>query len=363
MVAPLSRRRIAAGVAAGAACAWLAPSCKPVLDQNVSTLTEGIVLAVRSEPAEAAPATGVKYTALYVDGSGPVANPANPAKLQVRWDFCEARKPLAELGPVNTKCEETTGDWFVPLGDGLQVSGAIPADACKLFGPDVPPAMPGQPQGRPVDPDTTGGYYDPIRIYAPASATPVTIAETRLSCGAGVIPADIGVEYDHRVHANTNPAVASLASVPHTGAPATLVTSDRGTNPVQAGSHVALELAWASCPTADVCGDGVCGPDETSTGCMADCTAPAGCTGAERYVVFDVGAQALVVSREAMAAAWYATAGSFDSDRTGRDATDPSTTSDNGWTAPSVAGAVHMWIVLRDDRGGVGWAEYVFDVR
>src|ERR1019366_7925445 len=172
------------GALGAIACLGLAPSCRPDLDQIISIVDKPIVLAVRSDPAEAAPTIAVKYTALYVDGAGPIMNG------NLRWDFCEARKPLADLGPVNTECLDTSGSWFVPLGSGADVSGAIPPDACKLFGPDVPPPVPGQPQGRPVDPDTTGGYYDPIRILAPRPPHPITIDETRLSCGAGVIPAE-----------------------------------------------------------------------------------------------------------------------------------------------------------------------------
>ena len=349
------------GALGAIACLGLAPSCRPDLDQIISIVDKPIVLAVRSDPAEAAPTIAVKYTALYVDGAGPIMNG------NLRWDFCEARKPLADLGPVNTECLDTGGSWFVPLGSGADVSGAIPPDACKLFGPDVPPPVPGQPQGRPVDPDATGGYYDPLRIVAPDSPTPITIEETRLTCGAGVIPADTGVEYEHRYHANTNPIVASLSVAGgSTGAKKTapFVTSDKGTNPVAAGARLTFEVAWSSCPTAaDVCGDGFCGPDETATACPADCATPLGCTGAERFVVFDVGSQALVDQRESIAVAWYATAGAFDANRTGRDAADFATLSDNGWTAPAAAGPVHLWVVLRDIRGGIGWAEYVLDVQ
>jgi hypothetical protein len=195
-------------------------------------------------------------------------------------------------------------------------------------------------------------------------ATAVTVSETRLACGPGVIPSDIGVDYAHRYHLNVNPAVASLSVVGAGGVTMPLVTSDAGTNRVAAGAHVTLRLAWATCPTSgDACGDGVCGPDETNTLCPSDCEMPRGCTGAERFVFFDVDAQALAVQRESLAVAWYATQGSFDSDRSGRDATDTATTSDNGWTAPSAAGRVHLWAVLRDNRGGIGWAEYALDVR
>jgi hypothetical protein len=91
---------------------------------------------------------------------------------------------------------------------------------------------------------------------------------------------------------------------------------------------------------------------------------PKGCTGAERYVVFAIASQTNVDQRESVGAAWYTTAGgAVDTDRTGRAAADLTTTSDNGWRAPNVPGPAHLWVVLRDDRGGVGWAEYVFDVK
>ena len=33
-------------------------------------------------------------------------------------------------------------------------------------------------------------------------------------------------------------------------------------------------------------------------------------------------------------------------------------TTTNTWTAPSTAGTVTLWVVLRDSRGGIGWKSY-----
>jgi hypothetical protein len=329
----------------------LPQACKPNLDLSDSLVDTPRVLAARSVPAEGPPGTALSYAALYVDGSGPIT----PAPLQ--WDFCEARNPLANLGPVNDECLEASGSWFTALGDGAQPMASLPSDGCKLFGSDVPPPVVGQPQGRPVDPDSTGGYYQPVRVLA--SDGTVDLVQTRIVCGLAGATADVGVEYGQRYRINVNPDVQSLSIVG--GAP--LVTGDKGTNPVAMGQHLMLRAAWPSCPaTMDVCGDGVCGPDESTMSCASDCAMPLGCDGAERFLLFDVVAQALVVQRESIAVAWYTTGGTFDLDRTGRVATDLTTTSDNGWTAPSTPGTVHVWIVLRDNRGGSGWAEYVFDV-
>jgi hypothetical protein len=144
----------------------------------------------------------------------------------------------------------------------------------------------------------------------------------------------------------------------------TLVTDDTGnSNPVGVGQKLSLEVAWAACPVVDACGDGVCGPDEPGNTCTTDCNPPKGCTGAERYVIFDLRSKQVLDTREGIHVSWFATGGSFDIDRTGRDGTDTTTTSDNGWTAPSQPGPVHLWVVLHDDRGGIGWAGYAFDVQ
>jgi hypothetical protein len=69
--------------------------------------------------------------------------------------------------------------------------------------------------------------------------------------------------------------------------------------------------------------------------------------------------------REAMRVSWFATDGDYEHDRTGRTEDEGKaglTTSENGWTAPETTGLVRIWVVLRDDRGGVGWSEVQIDV-
>jgi hypothetical protein len=364
--------------------------CKPSLDDTVSIVATPSVLAVRSEllvqsdggatpppwgtEAEATPAEGVKLTALYVTGTGPVVLSS------LQWAFCDERKPLAELAPVNPLCLDLSGPWFSAIGVGNEVTGAMPGDACQQFGPDVPQPQAGQPPGRPVDPDSTGGYYQPIRLLGPGSSGPmVTVAGTRIRCTLASYSQDTVAAYNQRYHRNTNPSIASLGIK---GAPAPWSPSSDANatlNSVTAGQHVAIEVSWATCPTTDVAGDGVCGPDETGTTCSTcgsgvnvappdccvdvSCVHAKGCTGAERYVLLDPMSGNLVDRREAMAVAWFATGGAFDVDRSGRSNDDLETTSDNGWSAPDTPGTVVMWVVLRDERGGVGWQQYAIDVR
>jgi hypothetical protein len=325
----------------------------------------------------------LEFAALYVDGSGPIT----PST--VNWAICNERKPLAELEPVSPLCLYASGTWFTSLGVGNPVTGTMPSDACRQFGPDVPEPMPGQPPGRPVDPDVTGGYYQPVRALAPGAGSNLTvIAETRLSCGLAQASPDVVAAFALRYHPNTNPLVASLglcepSEPPCTNGVTPWVAGGPGVMPnaVAVGQHVYLQVAWPTCPIVDVAKDGVCGPDETGASCMScgpsvmvstadccpgptmDCAHPLGCTGAERYVVFDTQSGGLVDQREGIAVSWFATGGAFDSDATGRAGSDDQVTSDNGWQTPTGPGPVTVWVVLRDDRGGVGWQTYALDVR
>ena len=60
---------------------------------------------------------------------------------------------------------------------------------------------------------------------------------------------------------------------------------------------------------------------------------------------------------------WFASSGTFTDAHTGREEAGPDDpSSDNTWLAPATPGAVFLWIVLRDDRGGVAWKGYRVDV-
>jgi hypothetical protein len=312
---------------AAATLAASVAACEPNLDQRTSTVTGPRVLAVQSTPAEAAPGAPVALATLVVDPSGPVTT--GPFD----WAFCTDRNPLDNLGPVNPACALPTGDAFVELGAAASATGAVPTDACKLFGPDAPTAMEGQPPGRPVDPDTTGGYYQPVRLVA---ATDVAVGLVRITCDVpGASPEQLST-LAASDHPNTNPAIDSVTD-PALGP---LVAAATGTNTVGPSQRLDLRAAWATC-------------DATM----------ASCTGSEAYAYLDAQTHAVVQAREQMRVSWFATGGAFDDDRTGRAATDATPYTDNGWTAPAATGDVNLWVVLRDDRGGVGWQSFVVRVR
>lgn len=324
-------------------------ACRPDLSLRQSFVDGPRILAVRSVPAEAETKQPVSFEALIVDPSG------KTPPFAVDWAMCIARKPLAELEPVNPICTSRTGDFLIPLGQGPTALGTIPSEACRLFGPEVPAPKPGEPFGRPTDPDPTGGYSLPIRVILAADrGDEAVVGTTRLSCGVAGAASGDATDFRQRYHVNSNPLIAALK---------VNGISTMGDTNVAAGP-VRLEVDWPTCPDSDACGDGVCGPDETETSCAADCASGAvkGCGGAERYVYYDAEAFHNVTRRESMRISWFATSGAFAVDVSGREEVDLSTSAANTLTLSS-AQRVLVWVVLRDARGGAVWQQLVLNVQ
>jgi hypothetical protein len=333
---------------------WLAAAlagCTPELDDRTFLVSGPRLLAIAPSPAEAAPPAAVTFTALYVDQKG--ARDVG----ELAWAYCVARRALTDQGTVSPACLASSGSALVPIGAGASASGPLPMDACQLFGPDLPTPMNGQPSGRPADPDPTGGYYQPVRLAVTDGGERTSIGAARIACGVGDASQAVSTEFTQRYRLNESPAIASLtigsAVVPPDGPGAAPGAS------VSPGETVTLTAAWADCPTKPACGDGVCGVDEDATSCAADCAHPKGCAGSEQYVWVDPSTQEVGTRREAIRVDWFATGGTLADDTSGvaeREATTHHAA--NTWTAPSSAGEVRLWLVIRDDRGGVGWEAY-----
>ncbi|RYE89948.1 MAG: hypothetical protein EOO75_10955, partial [Myxococcales bacterium] len=142
-------------VAALAGLALLA-SCDPGADEQRWRVDEARLLAVVSEPAEVGAGSSVVVSPVALGPAGPVTD-------GVSWGRCVRRKPLTELGPVDPGCMRNAPGAVEPLGASPTAALTLPTDACRLFGPDRPDPKPGEPAGRPVDPDLSGGYYAPLR--------------------------------------------------------------------------------------------------------------------------------------------------------------------------------------------------------
>lgn len=333
--------------------------CTPEFDYDVSRVDGPRVLAVRAVPPEVGPNGQTTLIALYVDESGTLTE--GP----LDFTLCTARKPLAELGPVARACLDPASSSQVRFGQGvLAATATVPANACSLFGPSPPPPKPNEPAGRPVDPDLTSGFYQPALVFDQENGEP-SLAPIRINCGLGAVSQPVALEWNRRSRRNANPIIDSLTIVREEGE-VVVPIDGTGTPPMLTqGETITLRVSYADCPLAgeDVCGDAICGNDETLADCPADCTAPVlGCGGAESYIAYDSDFGAIVARRESMRVAWYGTRGDFAEARTGRASEALEPYSDNTLFAPTESGELVIWVVLRDDRGGTAFRGYRFTV-
>ncbi|HSD88905.1 MAG TPA: hypothetical protein VLB44_15360 [Kofleriaceae bacterium] len=272
-------------------------ACEDSLDQRLAIIDEPRVLAVIGEPAEAKPGAQVTYHAVLASPDGPLA-------IDPRWAFCTASKPPTEDNAVATPC--TQGEQLVDLGTAETVTGTLPRDGCILFGPDTPPGG-----FRPRDADSTGGYYQPVRVDADRL---LAFGLSRITCKLPTAPTDVAHDYDLHYVANQNPALDPI-----------------GITEVPANSDVTLTATW---PAESV----------------------------ESYLYYDPQSQHLVTRHEAMRVSWFATGGAIDVDASAvgedRDATSVTTT----WHTPG-PGSATVWFVLRDSRGGLAVQVAPVDVR
>jgi hypothetical protein len=327
-------------------------ACKPEFSERNSAVTGLRVLAIQSDPAEASPrlSPSINYRALVADPHGPRED------VGVEWDYCTDPKPIDELNDVSRSCFESSGSQFIPLaGNGDTASGTLPANGCRQYGPNPPEAKDGGLPGRPADPDTTGGYYQPVRVVVFDESQVIAVGQTRLQCDLAGATSEILREFNNRYRPNANPAVDRLVAL--RGAEEEIAPSPGAANvfAVARGEEVRLRASWAECQPNVPCAD-----DSTTV----QCDEPPPCAGAEGYVVFDLQSRTVVAHRESMRISWFATAGSYSDDRTGQSEDQAQTPyAENKWTAPDEAGTVWLWLVIRDNRAGTSWAGYQVNVQ
>jgi hypothetical protein len=271
--------------------------CRPDFGTRDSLVTHLEVLAVRGEPPEVKPGETARYSLLVATPAGPM-----PSAL-AGWAFCTTPKLLTDNGATSAACLSSGARSIA--GGSPDIAAPLPADACALFGPEITSAG-----LRPRDPDVTGGYFQPLRVTVDQT---ITIGLERVSCNLANASADITSEFAKRYVANNNPELGPIA-VLKGGAPLP-------PSAIPIGATVTLRASW---------------PESS----------------AEHYVVHDLASGTLVDRREAMRVSWYVTAGDLASDRTGRAEDELDTFTDNMWTAPLEARTVHVFVVLRDSRGG-----------
>ena len=301
----------------------LAAACKPNLGDPPSVVNSARLLAVRGVPAEAAQGESVTYDVLAADTDGRIAIPP------VTWATCHEPKPPAEANAVSAACLTIPDETPQPQPT---FTADMPAKACKQFGPQPPEVEAGKPPIRPRDPDVTGGFYQPVRAILQGGT--IAFALERIKCPLANAPVDITGMFNMTYKANVNPTLKSVTLDPD-GTPQDLFVKDQPQVPhsVSSGAAVTLATTWT---------------DDTP----------------ESYPVFNTTTQQLDTHREALSVSWYATGGTFDHDRTGRGEAETEVTTTNVWTAPEVVEktTVHLFVVLRDSRGGVDFAGFDLEV-
>lgn len=300
--------------------------CKPDLGDPVSLVKEARILAVKSEPPEAAPGAKVHLSALVV-------SPGDASPRAVAWSDCTTPKPPSENNFVSVACVDQADD---PGKVGAEIDDVVPAQACTFFGPVAPPV---QPPVRGRDADATGGFYFPVRASVHGAGVDLTsFGAVRLarSCGLSYADPQTRTRFLGEYVLNQNPVLAGLGAREGVGEEVSWIPWD-GTLPaatVAPGTKVDLRQSW----TAD---------------------------SAEMFQVYDVATATTSEQREALSVSWFVSAGELAHDKSGRSAEEAATTyAENTWTAPveSSDALVWLWTVVRDSRGGVSFATYAVRV-
>lgn len=261
------------------------------------------ILAVVAEPAEAAPGDEVSFRALVVAPEGPVA------AARWHWSFCLTPRALTENSSVSKVC--ATSDEKPLAGRDAELQAVIPEDACARFGSETSLGL------RPLDPDHSGGYYQPLRLSASELRT--TIVRQRILCPLANAPIDVAIRFAQSYVANTNPSLEGLR----------LTTEDGEVAAAALPAHTKVALA------VEVADDA-----------------------RESYPLYDALSGELSTRTETLRARWFVTQGELaldESDVSGRE-------TNNELTTPEAGSALWLWVVVRDDRGGVSVLEQALTV-
>ncbi len=132
---------------------------------------------------------------------------------------------------------------------------------------------------------------------------------------------------------NQNPVLQGVTATVAGGSAQALVAPDGGSGvSIPAGSAVTFTASWPA-------------------------------SSAESFPVLDPVSRILVTQRENLITSWFVTGGAMALDEVEVPGTTPATPATNQWTAPTTAGPVHLWVVLRDSRGGVDFGEFLITVQ
>ena len=304
---------------------------------RVTTLDSLRVLAVRSVPADVAPGESARLSALVFEPEG--------SELEYAWSWCPARS-------------DESGNFACRVDEGqLQ-------EAWAQANPDV--ALPGYDLGSAPEVEFTN-VLAPERLLALCGALSVSSADpgaVAFACGARL---RVSVGLTVRTQQAEVTAIKGLVLLPDTAAP-----EQRNTNPELPAEITVVDLGDQA---AILPGAALQAGHEYSL--RVDVAEDVAEQVAEQVLAEgSLGARVTPAHRETLVLSWFMTQGhpiAPDGEDTLSD-NDVTTFLDgrnelsdlgfNGWQLPLTAGPedATLMLVLRDERGGVGWAEHSFRV-
>jgi hypothetical protein len=264
---------------------------------------------------------------LAVTPNGDVPSP------EIDWSYCVAPNPPANNNLVSPACLGPNAQLSEIGSVGPNGVAPVPSDSCSVFGP-FPPARTDAGAGRPPDPDGTGGYYQPVEaVLVLADGGDITaFGEERIQCGLPNVTIAVADGFEAYT-LNQNPVLAGVNATIGAGSAQALLAPDGGSGvSVPSGASVTLTASWPA-------------------------------SSAESFPVLDPVSRVLVTQTENLITSWFVTGGAMALDEVEVPGTNPATTASNQWTAPTTSGPVHLWVVLRDSRGGVDYGEFLVTVQ
>ena len=249
------------------------------------------LLAVKAEPPEIPPGQMTTLTAT-------VANPGGTLPT-VDWAACLAPPPPATGQSVNMDCVSVDGGApLLPFGSGMSVAATMPMITIGMLGL----------------PDQTNGFYLQVRELLSADGKQLVGFY-----GLRIYPGALDPNPPNR-----NPTFTGVFSVPFVDAGAAdLVPLDEANPPaVRANGQIYLRATLS---------------DDSQ----------------EPYLVYDGDPRTTPprMLTEKVRMHWFATAGTFSNEVTGVDKPDTFFTLDKH--LPSSGSTIDIWVVARDDRGGI----------
>jgi hypothetical protein len=150
----------------------------------------------------------------------------------------------------------------------------------------------------------------------------------RITCNLANAATDIVDDYNKRYQRNNHPGIAATDVTRADGSSFNLdVSPNANPQTIAPGESVVFQATFAN-------------------------------GSAETFPVLNPSGDALVDQTESLYMSWFATSGSFEHDRTGVAGAETATSTSNTWKAPDTAMTVHLWLVLRDSRGGTAFKSY-----